>query len=300
MSRGRSSGDGLGLVLAVRDYRQPVRAGADRVPVYGVAVSEVQLFLGDNVEVMRSMAAESVDLTITSPPYDNLRTYTGYTFDFQSTAAELFRLTKKGGVIVWVVGDQTTNGSETGTSFRQALHFMDLGLNLHDTMIYETDKPPMTGNRYQACFEYMFIFSKGQPKTFNALMIRSAKAGERRGGIRYRQENGELKDQWHGGFYKPTTRRCAIWYYPSGGSEGSKDNAKFLHPATFPDALARDHVLSWSNPGDTVLDPMVGSGTTGVACVQTNRNFIGIDISEEYLALAKRRIEEAQMQDTLL
>jgi len=262
-------------------------------------MSEAQLFLGDCIGVMRGMADESIDLTVTSPPYDNLRTYTGYTFDFQATAKELLRLTKKGGVIVWVVGDQTIDGSETGTSFRQALYFMDLGLNLHDTMIYETDKPPMNAPRYQSCFEYMFILSKGRPKTFNPLMTKSYQAGKKRGNITYRRQDGTLKPLSRAGCIATSTIRTSIWYYSSGGFSGAADKSAYLHPATFPMGLARDHVLSWSNPGDTVLDPMVGSGTTGVACVQTDRNFFGIEISEQYFAIAKRRIEEAQMQEKL-
>jgi DNA modification methylase len=234
---------------------------------------------------MTTLASESVDLTVTSPPYDNLRKYKGYVFDFEPIARELYRVTKQGGVVVWVVGDATIKGSETGTSFRQALYFKEIGFNLHDTMIYLTDKPPMNDPRYQACFEYMFVFSKGKPTTFNPLKRMSRKAGTRRTGTTYREVSNELKEQWRGGVVADETVLESIWYYPTGG-------VNVGHPAIFPEALARDHILSWSNEGDTVLDPMMGSGTTGKMAVKLNRKFIGIEIAAEYFQLAERRIME--------
>lgn len=249
----------------------------------------VELICGECAEVMSRIPADSIDLTVTSPPYDNLRTYNGYVFDFPSIAAQLYRLTKPGGVVVWVVGDATINGSETGTSFRQALHFMELGFNLHDTMIYRTDKPPMNDRRYQACFEYMFVFSVGSPAKFNPIKRKSNKSGTKRIGTTYREINNDLKKQWRAGLVADETICESIWYYPSGG-------INIGHPAPFPEALARDHILSWSNKGDTVLDPMCGSGTTGKMAVMNERNFIGIDISAEYIAIASKRIHDAQQQ----
>lgn len=97
--------------------------------------------LGDCVELMKEIPDDFIDLTVTSPPYDNLRDYNNemtWNFEkFKEVAKELFRITKPGGVVVWVVGDATIKGSETGTSFRQALFFKDCGFNLHDTMIYK-------------------------------------------------------------------------------------------------------------------------------------------------------------------
>lgn len=258
-------------------------------------MADMELYLGDCVQVMRErIKDESIDLTVTSPPYDNLRTYNGYVFDFEATSCELWRVTKPGGVVVWVVGDATVNGSETGTSFKQALGFMEIGFNLHDTMIYQTDKPPMNDRRYQACFEYMFVFSKGKPKTFNPINVRSVNANKNRVAITYRQESGCLKNQWRGGVYNATAVKTSIWYFPSGHGKGSLDEISFLHPGTFPEALARDHILSWSNPGDLVLDPFMGSGTTGKMAKLSHRKFIGIDISEEYCNLAAKRIAETQ------
>jgi len=247
----------------------------------------VTLLKSDCVPIMRTMQDGCIDLTVTSPPYDNLREYKGYVFSFEAIARELYRITKDGGVVVWVVGDATINGSETGTSFRQALYFKECGFNLHDTMIYETDKPPMNDRRYQASYEYMFILSKGRNKTFNPIMRPSRKAGIKRTGITYREKDSTLKAQWRGGVVSNETIMENIWYYPTGGKN-------IGHPATFPEALARDHIISWSNEGDTVFDPMMGSGTTGKMAVLNDRDFIGCEIAQEYFDIAERRIKQAQ------
>ena len=247
-------------------------------------MSDARLFCGDNVEVMRREIPDaSIQLTVTSPPYDNLRKYNGYAWDFESVAKELYRVTKPGGVVVWVVADATVNGSETGTSFRQALYFKECGFNLHDTMIYAFDKPPLTQMRYEPKFEYMFVLTKGKPSTFNALREKSIHAGQKvkRG---FRQPDGTLKPGWGDSTPVAETKvKGNIWTY------GSKHN-ETGHPAIFPEQLAADHILSWSNPGDTVLDPFVGSGTTGKMAILNGREFIGIDISPEYVALANGRI----------
>ena len=253
---------------------------------------DYEIFNEDCLEGMKALPDESIDLTITSPPYDNQRMYDGFTsaFDFEPTAQELYRVTKQGGVVVWVVGDASINNSETGTSFRQALYFKDIGFKLYDTMIYQkTGAPPMAGNRYYQEFEYMFVLSKGDPKTVNLLCDRKNNwAGRVIGGTR-RRENGNLTRK------KTCTvaeygRRFNIWQYKPGFNG---DRLRHEHPATFPDKLAEDHMKSWSNEGDTVLDPFAGSGTTGVACVNLNRNFIGYEIHPKYADLCHRRIDEA-------
>ena len=264
-------------------------------------MDDVTLYAGDCARVMAEHITDgSIDLTVTSPPYDNLRAYNGYTFDFEAVSKQLWRVTKQGGVVVWVVADATVNGSETGNSFRQALRFMEMGFNLHDTMIYETDKPPMNDNRYQACFEYMFILSKGKVKTFNAIMETASTAGRKReAAITYRQMDGTLKPQYRRGLYPDKTIRRSIWYFSTGRIP---DNERLLinsHTAYFPEALARDHIISWSNPGDVVLDPMMGSGTTGKMAVMWQRRFIGIDVSPEYVDMARKRIEKARAQSLL-
>jgi len=241
-------------------------------------------YLGDCLEVMKGMEDKSVDLTVTSPPYDNLRTYNGYTFNFEEIAKELYRITKDGGVVVWVVGDATIKGSETGTSFKQALFFKEIGFNLHDTMIYEKSTSPFPMHtRCNQLFEYMFVFSKGNPKTWNPIKIPTITGGQKKekdGG--YRQKDGTIKPARYE-TRKMTKTIGNIWRYSVGGKGNN-------HPASFPEKLAEDHILSWSNEGDIILDPMAGSGTTLKMAKLNNRNFIGCEISSEYCDIIKERV----------
>ena len=261
---------------------------------------DITLYLGDCLEVLPTLEAGSIDLTVTSPPYDNLRTYDGYTFNFEGIAQELYRVTKPGGVVVWVVGDATIDGSETGTSFKQALYFKEIGFNLHDTMIYATDKPPNNSSRYQSCFEFMFIFSNGKPKVFNPIMelVSSCSATVERKKYKshaayQRNTTGEYSGKRRD-FTKTKKVKNNIWWIYS--AFGANDKLSASHPAVFPEALARDHILSWSNPGDTILDPMMGSGTTGKMAINFQRKFIGSDCSSKYFEIAKKRIAQAQLQ----
>lgn len=256
----------------------------------------IDLRLGDCLEVMKTISSASVDLTVTSPPYDNLRTYNGFTFDFEGIAQELYRVTKDGGVVVWIVGDATTKGSESGTSFKQALYFMQCGFNLHDTMIYQKSGCPFPEfNRYYPNFEYMFVFSKNKPKTFNPIIDRkNIHFGASLDRLKHaRQKDGSLKQSSCYGKKKQIKEfgvRYNIWQYSNAPMNGTKDKIAYKHPATFPEQLAHDHIISWSNKGDTVLDCFMGSGTTGKMAKQLNRDFIGIEISQEYLDIAKERI----------
>ena len=250
-----------------------------------------KLFCGDCVEIMDKMPPDSIDLTVTSPPYDDLRTYKGYTFDFESIAKQLYRITKEGGVVVWVVGDQTKDGDESGTSFRQALYFKEIGFKLFDTMIYAKSIRPIGGsNRYYNQFEYMFVFTKGNIKTANLFHDRvNVTEGTIRTTNFERNTNGnygKLKQR----NTKSLGKRGNIWRYVTGGGHSSKDKVAFEHPAIFPEALAQDHILSWSNERDVVLDPMCGSGTTCKMAYHNNRKYIGIDISPEYIAIAEQRL----------
>ena len=244
----------------------------------------MRIIQGDCSLEMKNLPESSVDLTVTSPPYDGLRTYNGYSFDFETTAKELYRVTKTGGVVVWVVGDGTRDGSESGTSFRQALFFKECGFNLHDTMIYEkVNYVPLTHNRYEQAFEYMFVLSKGRPKTFNPLRV--AKRTTSKPGKFHQTPSANAFTAAHSPASGTTDKISPnIWRYSIG-----KD--KSGHPAVFPEQLAQDHILSWSNSGDTVLDPFLGSGTTGKMAILNGRAFIGIDISPEYCELARKRIE---------
>jgi site-specific DNA-methyltransferase (adenine-specific) len=253
-------------------------------------IPKYQLYNEDCLIVMSRLSDSSVDLVVTSPPYGNLRTYLGFIFDFESTAIELYRILKPGGVVVWVVADQTIKGSESGTSFKQALYFKEIGFRLHDTMIYAKKAPvPLTHNRYEQQFEYMFILSKYKPKTFNGLVEPCLNVGKPNS-MRHRRSSDELENS--SGYSKPINPvrlRYNIWYY-------QKDNSTSLHPATFPIQLAIDHIMSWSNINDIVFDPFMGSGTTGVACGNLGRRFIGCDVSTEYVNLATERIAKAYAQ----
>ncbi len=265
---------------------------------------EINKIYNENcLETMAKMPDNFIDLTVTSPPYDNLRTYNGYEFDFESIAKELFRVTKQGGVVVWVVGDATIKGSETGTSFRQALYFKEIGFNLHDTMIYERVSPFPMSNRYHPSFEYMFILSKQKPKTFNRIMEERTSY---KGGYSFRGKNGNLekpnnnaKKRIENANTSNLTSRKNIWKYAVGGINSSKDKIAFEHPAIYPEKLCYDHIISWSNENDLVYDCFMGSGTTAKMALLNNRNYIGSEISKEYCDIAERRIEQYKTQQKL-
>ena len=243
-----------------------------------------KLYHGDCLEIMPEL--DPVDLVLTSPPYDDLREYGGYKFDFKKTAKYIFNNIKQGGIVVWVVGDEIINESETGTSFKQALYFKEIGFNLHDTMIYlKAGFNNPSNNRYHQIFEYMFIFSKGKPVVFNAIKDRENKY-KKRGGTSVRQKDGTIVKGFGGQFLEQFGQRFNVWLFSHHDKSGEP------HPATFPKKLANDHIISWSNKNDTVLDPFIGSGTTAIACERLNRKWIGIEIEEKYCEIAAKRIEE--------
>lgn len=254
--------------------------------------NQATIYNADNMVVLPSLASDSIDLTVTSPPYDNLRKYKGHTWDFEGVAKELYRVTKPGGVVVWVVGDETVNGSETGTSFRQALFFKDVcGFNLHDTMIYGKNNPPpqlLHQQRYTQSFEYMFVFSKGPTKcnyiyenTETRRVSRQFYGTRNNNGDRAREVYGRIKDRKILG---------NIWSYNIGNC--LYEDMPSSHPAIFPEALASDHIRSWSNPGDLILDPFMGSGTTWKMAVKNGCRFVGIEIATEYCEIAVRRLAQ--------
>jgi len=251
------------------------------------------LYNEDCLQTMSRMPDNYIDLTLTSPPYDNLRNYSGFSFQFKETATELFRITKAGGVVVWIVGDETINGNETGTSFQQALYFKKIGFNLFDTMIFAKSPRGAVGNNktYWQTFDFMFVFSKCKPKTINLIRDRKNKESRKgdRGTKRYADGNRiSILRKGYGHF----GRRTNIWEYHIGKGHSSKDEIAFQHPAIFPEALAKDHILSWSNEGEIVYDPFMGSGTTAKMAILTNRQWIGSEISEEYCNIAHQRLEK--------
>lgn len=262
----------------------------------------------DCLEGLKLLSNDSIDLIVTSPPYDGIRKYNGYYFDFENIVKEIYRTIKPGGVVVWVVGDQTKNGSETGTSFRQALTFLNEGFKLHDTMIYEKNTSSFparrNGNRYTQIFEYMFIFGKGKPKTVNLICDKANKwAGYTNWGKNTKRDaDNDLKVTSD---IKPVpdfSPRNNIWKYQVNGGYATKDKIAHNHPAIFPDKLAEDHILTWSNEGDIVLDIFAGSGTTLKMAKLNNRRYLGFEISEEYCEIIKERlvIADKQMQEQQL
>lgn len=243
-----------------------------------------------------------IDLTVTSPPYDNLRDYKGYSFDFENIAKEIYRITKIGGVLVWIVNDATVKGSETLTSFKQALFFKQLGFNVHDTMIWRKINPmPINDKRYQQCFEYMFVFSKYHPKTIN--LIKESKSEK----TLYRQQfkmmttqkgkDGEnVNPTFYDGNNRPNmTKRKNIWEYQV-GFNAKNDRIASKHPAIFPESLAEDHILSWSNPGDLIFDPFMGSGTVAKMALLNKRKWIGFEITPEYIEIANKRLDNLEIK----
>ena len=244
----------------------------------------------DCVKVLKNLEEDCVDFVLTSPPYDNLRNYNGYNFDFENIAQQIYRVIKPGGVIVWVTNDATINGSETGTSFKQALYFKDSGLNLHDTMIFKKRNPipQIYRKRYSNEFEFMFVFSKGVVKTHNPIMIPCEHAGLVLDSTTYKNysKNSQKRTKFANPV-KDTKIKNNVWEYVVGKKK--EDQEAKGHPAPVPCQLAEDHILSWTNKGDIVLDPMCGSGTTCKMAKKLGRNFIGVDMSKEYCKIANLR-----------
>lgn len=247
-----------------------------------------RFYLGNCLEVMKEIPDGVIDLTVTSPPYDDLRTYNGYSFDFENVAKELFRITKEGGVVVWNVNDAKINGSETGTSFKQALYFIECGFNLNDTMIWNKGGFSAVGalkSQYAPVFEFMFVFRKGSNGTFNPIKDRPNKNAGKKASGTIRQKDGSTKPMSKEMIISEFGQRFNIWdIYPKRQKGGD------AHPAPFPISLARDHIISWSNQGDLVFDPFGGSGTTACACIDLNRRWVLCEISEEYANKAVERI----------
>jgi site-specific DNA-methyltransferase (adenine-specific) len=246
------------------------------------------------LDTMARMEDNFIDLTVTSPPYDNLRTYNGYSFDFESIAKELYRVTKDGGVVVWVVGDATVKGSKTGTSFKQALYFKECGFNFHDTIIWQ--KPnyaPMypSVKRYDNNYEFMLVFSKGQPKSWNPIKDKvKAESSKKRSKYKrsFINKDGSRKSKESTDNNSDFSKRNNIWIIPNGQIRGLK------HPAVFPEQLANDHITSWSNKGDIVYDCFMGSGTTAKMALLNDRYYIGSEISEEYCEIIEQRLNPTQ------
>jgi DNA modification methylase len=258
-----------------------------------------KIYTENCLDTMAKMDDNFIDLTVTSPPYDGLRTYNGYSFDFESVAKELFRITKDGGVVVWIVGDATIKGSESGTSFKQALFFKEIGFNLLDTMIWNKGTFTAVGaltSMYAPVFEYMFVVTKGKAKTFNPIKDKKNKTFGKKHHGTIRQKDGSTKPlNAIGKKINQYGQRYNIWEISP-----EKRNNHRLHPAMFPEQLANDHILSWSNENDLVYDPFMGSGTTAKMAILNNRNYIGSEISKDYVEIANKRLTTYLTQTKLL
>lgn len=259
-------------------------------------MKEIQgLYTANCVNFMASMPEKCVDLVVTSPPYDNLRNYNGFSFEFEGIAKGLFRVIKEGGIVVWVIGDKI-NGGRSLTSFRQGIYFQEIGFTMHDVMIYQKKNTPfMRSNAYTNAYEFMFVLSKGKPKTFNPLKEKTVRNGFEmvvfnKGPDGINKKN--LKE------LKTEKTKTNIWGYAVGLGGTTSDKIAFKHPATFPEKLAQDHILSWSNEGDLVFDPMCGSGTTCKMAFLNKRKYLGIDISEEYINIAKTRLLQTEKKQS--
>ena len=253
--------------------------------------NDIDIYNQDCLEYLKQQPADSIKFTLTSPPYDDIRDYKGYSFPFEEIAQELWRTTKSGGVIAWNVADATVKGSETGTSMRQALYFMSLGFRLHDTMIYAKKNPMPAGvssKRYHQAWEYIFILSKDAPETFNPILVK-AKFGHLEANMKHRGKDGEIK-------YTKTKRNeftkvRNILEYSIGGGHSSRDKVAFKHPAIMPEQLAEDMISTWTNPGDAVFDPFTGAGTTAKMCRVLNRKFHGTELSKDYCNIIQERLD---------
>ena len=258
------------------------------------SVNDIAIHNDNCLDYLATIPDNSIKFTLTSPPYDDIRDYNGYSFPFEDIAKELWRTTKSGGVIAWNVADATIKGSETGTSMRQALYFMSLGFRLHDTMIYAKKNPMPAGvssKRYHQAWEYVFILSKDAPETFNPIMVK-AKYGHLEASMKHRGKDGDMN-------YTKTKRNeftkvRNIFEYSVGGGHSSKDKIAFQHPAIMPEQLAYDMITTWTDVADTVFDPFTGSGTTAKMCMATNRKFHGTEMSAEYCTIIQERLELAQ------
>jgi len=260
-----------------------------------------------NLETMAKMPDNFIDLTVTSPPYDDVRMYKGFTLPLDDIAKELYRVTKDGGVVVWVVNDKTKNYCESLTSFKTAILFVEnAGFNLHDTMIYKRTCAFPDVVRYYQDFEYMFVFSKGKPNTVNLLRQMktegSLKRQQNKTGVGgERQSDGSLKriDETNAFLRKEKARnddtrvKSNVWDLPRGNQNSTKDKIAFQHPAIFPEQLANDHIISWSKENDLIYDCFMGSGTTAKMSILNNRNWIGSEISNEYCNIIEERIKKA-------
>ena len=249
-----------------------------------------RLIVGDATKVLaKRFAPGTFDLTVTSPPYEDLRNYNGYTFDPAAMMKAIYRVIKDGGVCVWVVGDKINGGRSLVVSFDHAFIAKEAGFIVHDVMIYQKKNTPfMRSNAYTNCYEFMFVLSKGKPKTFNPIMVPTVRNGWEKG---VSNKGPDAENRKVPVELKKEKVKTNIWQYAVGYGGSTADKCAFEHPAIFPEKLALDHIYSWTNEGDLVLDPMCGSGTTCKCAALQRRHYVGIDISSDYIKIARKRLK---------
>jgi site-specific DNA-methyltransferase (adenine-specific) len=257
-----------------------------------------QILCTDCVAGMQQLPDCCIPLTVTSPPYDDLRTYGGHTFDFEAVAGELWRITMNGGIVVWVVGEQVKKGTETGTAARQKLHFMDLGFRC-STMIMVTSRVrfPQRG-RYPSVFDYAFVLTKGRPRHFHAICDKKNKYVGEKFRWKLRERDGRIvkREHCHDKYVGVFGSRMNVWFYHVGYMKTTTDKDAYGHPALMPEKMAEDFIISFSRPGDLILDPFSGAGTTSKMAMLNGRRYLGMEICENYASDSRKRLEKARQE----
>ena len=252
------------------------------------------IICGDSAEVLKNFPDNSIDMVVTSPPYDGLRDYNGFSLDLHKIGKEIYRVLKDGGIAVMVIQDATKDFAKSLTSFRTIVDWCDnVGFRLFETVIYHKNgtEGAWWKQRFRVDHEYMPIFMKGKkPQYFNKepLKIPSKHGGKVMSGSGNRRTDGTLSETVR----RPiNTMKCrgTVWDYLMAGD---KNPLKRKHPAVFPDKIPYDCIQCFCPEGGLVLDPFIGCGSTAVMAKVLGRNYIGIDISREYCDLAEERIEK--------
>ena len=247
----------------------------------------------DNITYLKTLPDECIDFVITSPPYDALRDYNGYKLDLHGLGVELLRVLKDGGICVMVIQDSTRDFAKSLTSFRTIVDWCDnIGFRLFECNIYNRQgtEGAWWKKRFRVDHEYMPIFLKGKrPQYFDKenIKIPSKHGGKIMTGANIRTKNGQTGSRK----VKINPTKCPGTVMTFGNTCGGESKLKSKHPAVFPNMLAYDMIECFCPEDGTVLDPFNGSGTTTLAAKCLGRNYIGIDVSEEYNKIARERLE---------
>ncbi|MBR1921447.1 MAG: site-specific DNA-methyltransferase [Kiritimatiellae bacterium] len=283
-----------GIVIKDRKMKAVVASDRERYGIMPIEALHNKIICGDSAAVMEKFPDNSIDMVVTSPPYDSIRDYKGFSADLSKIGRETFRVLKEGGIAVVVIQDQTKNYGKTLTSFRLAIDWCDnAGFKLFECLIYKKlgAEGAWWNKRFRVDHEYMMVFLKGdRPAYFNKdpLKIPSKHGGKVMTGGGTRLTSG-IRIATRAIHINPMKCRGTVWAYETAG-DGSR--LKHQHPATYPDRLPYDFIQCFCPEKGIVLDPFMGSGTTALAAKSLKRFYVGIDISQEYVDLAERRVVE--------